>query len=126
MLHNRHPHNIHPNLLRLNNGYECIKTKKERRDNTFTTLISDTGQFYSIEIFFETQNKKHINKVTIYDSLKILNKHNKKLQEQRVPRIGKTLNEIKNEQFQKMQEKKKKTITIKKLITSIIIIIVSI
>lgn len=57
----------------LNNGYECIKTKKERRDNTFTTLISDTGQFYSIEIFFETQNKKHINKVTIYDSLKILN-----------------------------------------------------
>ena len=57
----------------LNNGYECIKTKKERRDNSFTTLISDTGQFYSIEIFFETQNKKHINKVTIYDSLKILN-----------------------------------------------------
>lgn len=57
----------------LNNDYECIKTKKERRDNTFTTLISDTGQFYSIEIFFETQNKKHINKVTIYDSLKILN-----------------------------------------------------
>ena len=57
----------------LNNGYECIKTKKERRDNTFTTLISDIGQFYSIEIFFETQNKKHINKVTIYDSLKILN-----------------------------------------------------
>lgn len=57
----------------LNNGYECIKTKKERKDNSFTTLISDTGQFYSIEIFFETQNKKHINKVTIYDSLKILN-----------------------------------------------------
>ncbi len=57
----------------LNNGYECIKTKKERRDKTFTTLISDTGQFYSIEIFFETKNKKHINKVTIYDSLKILN-----------------------------------------------------
>ena len=57
----------------LNNGYDCIKTKKERRDNTFTTLISETGQFYSIEIFFETQNKKHINKVTIYDSLKILN-----------------------------------------------------
>ena len=57
----------------LNNGYECIKVKKERRDKTFTTLISDTGQFYSIEIFFETKNKKHINKVTIYDSLKILN-----------------------------------------------------
>ena len=57
----------------LNNGYECIKDKKDRKDKTFTTLISDTGQFYSIEIFFETKNPKHINKVTIYDSLKILN-----------------------------------------------------
>ena len=57
----------------LNNGYKCIKDKKDREDKTFTTLISDTGQFYSIELFFETKNKKHINKVTIYDSLKILN-----------------------------------------------------
>lgn len=57
----------------LNNGYVCIENKKDRKDKTFTTLISDTGQFYSIEIFFETKNKKHINKVTIYDSLKILN-----------------------------------------------------
>lgn len=57
----------------LNNEYKCIKDKKYREDKTFTTLISDTGQFYSIEIFFETKNKKHINKVTIYDSLKILN-----------------------------------------------------
>ena len=57
----------------LSNGYTCIKDKKERADKTFTTLISDTGQFYSIEIFFETKNEKHINKVTIYDSLKILN-----------------------------------------------------
>ena len=57
----------------LTNGFTCIKDKKDRADNTFTTLISDTGQFYSIEIFFETQNKRKINKVTIYDSLKILN-----------------------------------------------------
>ena len=57
----------------LENNYTCIKDKKEREDKTFTTLISDTGQFYSIEIFFETKNPKHINKVTIYDSLKILN-----------------------------------------------------
>ena len=57
----------------LRNGYTCIKDKKERDDKTFTTLISDTGQFYSIEIYFETKNPKHVNKVTIYDSLKILN-----------------------------------------------------
>lgn len=57
----------------LQNDFKCIKDKKDREDKTFTTLISDTGQFYSIEIFFETKNPKHINKVTIYDSLKILN-----------------------------------------------------
>lgn len=57
----------------LNNGFKCIKDKKEKSNKTFTTLISDTGQFYSIEIFFEVKNSKHINKVTIYDSLKILN-----------------------------------------------------
>lgn len=57
----------------LSNGFTCIKDKKDRADNTFTTLISDTGQFYSIEIFFDTKNKRKINKVTIYDSLKILN-----------------------------------------------------
>ena len=57
----------------LNNGYRCIKDKKEKENKTFTTLISDIGQFYSIEIFFEVKNEKHVNKVTIYDSLKILN-----------------------------------------------------
>ena len=57
----------------LNNGYTCIKDKKERKDKTFMCLISDSGQFYSIEIFFSIKNDKHINKVTIYDSLKILN-----------------------------------------------------
>lgn len=57
----------------LNNGYQVIKSKDERKDKTFTCLISDTGQFYSIEIYFEIIDDKHINKVTIYDSLKILN-----------------------------------------------------
>lgn len=57
----------------LNNGYEYIHDKKDRKDNTFTSLISDAGQFYSIEIYFDCSNKKHINKATIYDSLKILN-----------------------------------------------------
>ena len=35
----------------LNNGYEYIVDKKEKKDKTFTTLISDMGLFYSIEIF---------------------------------------------------------------------------
>ena len=56
----------------LNNGYDFVKDKKERRDKTFTCLISDMGQFYSIEIYFHV-TKKHTNKVTIYDSMKILN-----------------------------------------------------
>lgn len=55
----------------LKNGYEVVQTKKEAKDKTFTCLISDTGQFYSIEIYEKAG--KYPNKVTIYDSLKILN-----------------------------------------------------
>lgn len=55
----------------LTHGFEVIQTRKERRDNTFMALISDTGQFYSIEIYKNAG--KHPNKVTIYDSLKLLN-----------------------------------------------------
>ena len=55
----------------LTHGYEVVKDKKEARDKTFICLISDTGQFYSIEIYEKAG--KYPNKVTIYDSLKILN-----------------------------------------------------
>ena len=54
------------------NGYTHITDKRERKSKTFTTLISDMGLFYSIEIYFECKYKKHLNKVTIYDSMKIL------------------------------------------------------
>ena len=56
----------------LKNGYKYISNKKQRKDKTFTCLISSMGQFYSIEIYF-TVKKTKVNKVTIYDSLKILN-----------------------------------------------------
>ncbi len=57
----------------LKNGYTWIEDKKDRDDKTFTTLITDMGQFYSITIYFQAHNKKHVNKITIMDSLKILN-----------------------------------------------------
>ena len=56
----------------LKNGYTYIKNKKDRKDKTFTCLISSMGQFYSIEIYF-TVKKNKVNKVTIYDSLKLIN-----------------------------------------------------
>lgn len=52
------------------NGFTWIKDRKERTDKTFTTLISSMGVFYSIEIYFSVG--KYPNKVTIYDSMKIL------------------------------------------------------
>ena len=55
----------------LNNGYKHIKEKTEIEDNTFSTLISDLGQFYQITIYFKKGNKK-VKKVTFYDSLKII------------------------------------------------------
>lgn len=57
----------------LSHDFTWIEDKKDRDDNTFTTLITDMGQFYSIVIYFEAHNKKHVNKITIKDSLKILN-----------------------------------------------------
>lgn len=54
----------------LNNGFTYIKDRKEKASNTFTTLITDMGQFYSIEIYFKVQGH-HTNKVKILDSLKI-------------------------------------------------------
>lgn len=48
-----------------------VKDRKEEATRTFTTLISDKGQFYSIKIIFEKEGKK-TRFVQIYDSLKIL------------------------------------------------------
>lgn len=56
----------------LKNGFEYIADKKNRRDNTFTTLITDMGQFYAIEVYFKVKGHK-VNKVTFHDSLKLLN-----------------------------------------------------
>lgn len=56
----------------LNNEFTYIKDKKDRKDKTFTCLITSTGQFYSLEVYFTVKGKK-VNKVTFYDSLKILN-----------------------------------------------------
>lgn len=56
----------------LRNDYVCIKDKKDAIDKSFTCLIGSTGQVYSLEIFFSTKNRRHVNKVTIYDSLKII------------------------------------------------------
>jgi hypothetical protein len=54
----------------LSNNFEYIEDKKDRRDQTFTSLITDTGQFYSIEVYFKVWKRK-VCKVTFYDSLKI-------------------------------------------------------
>ena len=54
------------------NDFEWIENKKDRRPNTFTTLITDMGVFYSLEVYFDVKGKKS-NSVKFLDSLKILN-----------------------------------------------------
>ncbi len=54
----------------MKNGYEWVEAR-EKRTNTFSTLISDMGLFYSIEVYFEVGKK--VKKVTFIDSLKIIN-----------------------------------------------------
>ena len=55
----------------LKNGYEHVD-KKEKKDKSFSTLISDMGLFYQIEVYLHV-SKKHIKKITFRDSLKIIN-----------------------------------------------------
>lgn len=50
----------------LTHGYKCNESKEP---GTFTTLISDTGQFYNITIYFAKYNKRY-HKCQIFDSLK--------------------------------------------------------
>ena len=55
----------------LTHGFKHVQNKEDIKDNTFTTLISDMGQFYSITLYFSKGNKK-VHKITFYDSLKII------------------------------------------------------
>lgn len=52
------------------NGYEYAE-KDERRSKTFSTLISDKGLYYSIEVVFYL-NGKNVKKVVFQDSLKLI------------------------------------------------------
>ena len=55
----------------LKNGFTHIENRKDKKDKTFSTLISDMGMFYTIEIYFKV-TKKHVKKVKLIDSLKII------------------------------------------------------
>ena len=52
-------------------GFKLVVDRRDLTDNTFTTLISDKGQFYSMEICFKRRGKER-ESLIIYDSLKIL------------------------------------------------------
>jgi hypothetical protein len=54
----------------LKSGFEYIEDEKDRRDNTFTTLITDTGHFFTIKIYFTVKGHKS-NYVKIIDAAKI-------------------------------------------------------
>ena len=51
-------------------GFEWVEKREDIRDNTFTTLITDLGQFYSITVYFKKLSKRY-KKVEFLDSLKI-------------------------------------------------------
>lgn len=54
----------------MTHDFEYVDSK-EKRNKTFSTLISDMGLFYQIEVYFEVGKKTK--KVTFIDSLKIIN-----------------------------------------------------
>jgi hypothetical protein len=52
-------------------GFSHVVDRSDLESKTFTTLISDKGQFYSMKIMFEKKGKR-TKSATIFDSLKIL------------------------------------------------------
>ncbi len=55
----------------LKNGWSHVTDKADRGNATFMTLISDKGQFYSMDLYFRMLKKRQY-KVKILDSLKVL------------------------------------------------------
>lgn len=55
----------------LKNGYEHVD-RREKKTKSFSTLISDMGLFYQIEVYLKV-NKTKVKKITFLDSLKIIN-----------------------------------------------------
>lgn len=53
------------------NGFKHVSDPKDRASNTFTTMISDKGLYYCIEVIFYLKGKK-VKKVTFWDSLKVI------------------------------------------------------
>ena len=54
----------------LTHSFTYIQDRKDKKDFTFTTLITDMGQFYSLEVYFSVKGHK-VKKVSFFDSLKI-------------------------------------------------------
>ena len=52
-------------------GFKHVEKREDIKHRTYTTLISDMGQFYQVVLYFEKGNKK-VKKVTFIDSLKII------------------------------------------------------
>ena len=52
-------------------GYTHVTEQKEKQSKTFSTLISDKGMYYKIEVIFERKGKV-VNKVVFQDSLKLI------------------------------------------------------
>lgn len=55
----------------LRHGYKHVEDKKELNSKCFSTLISDKGLYYSIDVVFKRQGKK-VKRVIFQDSLKLI------------------------------------------------------
>ena len=54
----------------LSHNFTRISSSKDKKDKTFTTLITDRGAFYAIDIYFKVKHHK-VKKVKIIDAMKL-------------------------------------------------------
>lgn len=55
----------------LTHNFKFVDDKKKYENKTFSTIISDSGMFYNIEVIFKKYSKRYV-KASFYDSLKII------------------------------------------------------
>lgn len=55
----------------LKNDFEYVEDPKDRKTHSFTTMISDMGMYYSIELVYY-RHKKNLKNITFQDSLKLI------------------------------------------------------
>jgi hypothetical protein len=111
--------------IKINKENVNSNTSKKKKNKDIPKKINTSKSINKAKVSNRNPKpKKEVhNENNLDDVVEMLNDHNEKIKEQRIPRIGKTQDEVKNEIKVNEEIKNKKIVSLRKLVTSIICII---